>query len=501
MNPSLRLPVLSAFAVACAFPLRGEAPQVEWRPVSFSTGMEIGQMVKGEHYQTGIKVDGTLVPRTGVALTHHALIGRRLDVQVGVGGIFWYGFPEEKGSWWTQGIRFGPGISVADGRYAFGDPEDSRAYLQFGYFPMKYNPEAANLGEYLFRAGTYPGYLWTGGWKIVDNAAYMAQGLRLHLEGLDGALRQDFTVFMERDFAPFFDFTPSYVTSLRLGMLEIGGGISFNHYLPIRPSQLAPRSKFNNYVTVADFPAVPEVVLGSDTVQRAAPGGPRSGLEAELENITDAAGGNPFKEKLYANKTNPSQVVAKDSPEYQADPDGFAETSNYRYSRGNHYFTSQGIKLMARFSLDFRKALGLDLRLFAEAALLGVEDQPYYYEDKLQRIPVMGGLELPTFGLLDRLNLQAEYYAARYPNSIEAMQESYLPVWKPDLKHPEIADEDNWRWSILAKRNLVPGHANVFFQVASDHLRLIDWRVTYSHRPITSTWREWYYFMRLEFGV
>ena len=31
--------------------------------------------------------------------------------------------------------------------------------LAVGYFPYKYNPEARNLGEYLFRSGTYPVYL------------------------------------------------------------------------------------------------------------------------------------------------------------------------------------------------------------------------------------------------------------------------------------------------------------------------------------------------------
>ncbi len=43
----------------------------------------------------------------------------------------------------------------------------------------------------------------------MNSAAYMAQGARLHWEVFDGALTQDFTLFMERDFAPMADISPS----------------------------------------------------------------------------------------------------------------------------------------------------------------------------------------------------------------------------------------------------------------------------------------------------
>jgi hypothetical protein len=38
---------------------------------------------------------------------------------------------------------------------------------EFGYFPVKYNPEAMNLGEYLFRSNTYPPLL-VSGFEIAD---------------------------------------------------------------------------------------------------------------------------------------------------------------------------------------------------------------------------------------------------------------------------------------------------------------------------------------------
>ena len=46
------------------------------------------------------------------------------------------------------------------GIYTFGDdPEKFPLQLALGYFPFKYNPQASNMGEYLFRTGTYPPFV------------------------------------------------------------------------------------------------------------------------------------------------------------------------------------------------------------------------------------------------------------------------------------------------------------------------------------------------------
>jgi hypothetical protein len=469
-----------------------ESVNVEWKPVSFGMGIEFGQVLNGTYYENNQMIDRIVIPRTGVGLTHTAVIEKNLEVKIGVGGLFWYGFPEAVGEWWTQGTKFGPGISVATGTYTFGNPVSSHNYLQVGYFPMKYNPMAVNLGEYLFRSGTYPGYLLTGDWQIVNSASYNAQGARLHFENLDGALTHDFTLFMERDFAPFFDFTPTYLVSYRKGIFQVGGGASFNHYLAIRPSQLTPKSPLSNYVTFANLPATvgSRSNLTGDTVF-AAPAGPRSGLEAQLNQLIDSAGGNPAEEKMYTDKFTKKLSVTKDDAAYTANPGDFIETTQFRYARTNQYLTFKGIKLMANLSLDFKEITGLDFRLFAELAMLGVENQPYYFEDPLERIPIMAGLDVPTGGLLDRLCIQGEYYNSKYINSLENFQKNIIPVWFEDPTYGDLANRDDLRWSVYAKRSLV----------ASDHLRLQDWRGKLSQVSVVSVPKEWYYFIRLEFGI
>src|SRR5690606_35616763 len=97
-----------------------------------------------------------------------------------------------------------------------------------------------------------------------------------------------------------------------------------------------------------------------------------------------------------------------------ADPDSARAAQTYAdWQSGNvGYYTFRGFKTMARVSLDIGALAGLDMvrpgefKLYSEVALLGVEDQPFYYEDKLERLPVMAGIRLPTFGLLDRLSVE-----------------------------------------------------------------------------------------------
>ncbi|MBD3392776.1 MAG: hypothetical protein GF418_11795 [Chitinivibrionales bacterium] len=83
-------------------------------------------------------------------------------------------------------------------------------------------------------------------------------------------------------------------------------------------------------------------------------------------------------------------------------------------------YTLQGTKAMARFSLDTRKAFDIealgenDLKLYAEAAIMGVKNYPAIevsdeetgevvevgYTDILERIPVMAGFNWPTHPLV-----------------------------------------------------------------------------------------------------
>jgi hypothetical protein len=518
---------------------------IERSPLSIGTSIEMGQIIEGSDPFEQLQLRGDFVPRTGVWLTQAATINQRLDLKMGVGGLFWYSWPEKENQTHMRGTKFGPGISLAQALYKFGDLENP-IEIQIGFFPYKYNPDAYNLGEYLFRCGTYPGFLFTGGWNIINSAAYMGQGIRVGISNFNGMLQHDFTLFMERDYVPQFDFTPSYVARLDLGFLELGAGISFNHFLPVKPSRLEPKHELNAYVRLDSFPEIPvdTLRLNGDTIQYYHSAGPQEGLEKEFGNLKDANGIIPFKERIWYDALRPDTSVlelevtttamqdeklwqdtttgaylAEASVPDTADPrwiktdiDRYQPGGEYRYPRTTSYYSFKGIKLMGRISLRLQDILQLeflgpkDLRIFAEAAVLGTKNYDFYYEDISRRIPVMFGITLPTFKLLDILAFQAEYYNSPFPNNIKNLWYNGVPIWTlPYPEYPERYDEedykgDNWKWSVYGSRSITAG-INLFFQVASDHLRMLHYEARPSYWAVLQNPTDWYYMFRLELGI
>ncbi len=435
-------------------------------PTQVGAAFDVGQIVKGTLYDgsdvtSKFKGDDQQIARTGVYLTESGTYNDRLSIYLTVGGLFWYALPEGS-SFQTHRIYFGPGVGQAQGVYAFGeDPAKPAATLQFGLFGHKYS-DAVNLGEYLYRSGTYPGVLTSGGWSYINAASYMAQGARVTVPMLNGMVTNDFTMYMERDLEPTNDFTPGYaVTAKPLPFVELGAGVVWSHALSLSPSRLAPKKLANEYSKATQRPS-------------------------------NNAGG-----------------AATDTC-----PCG--------------YYTFKGFKTMARASVDIGSALGVDwakpgeFKAYSEIALLGVEDQPYYYEKKAERMPVMFGLDIPTFGLLNKLAFEMEYHKSRFSNTNGTLVQNQLPLpinngedisvydlnsayytsYTADQKD-SVADlwkKDDWKWTVYARKEVTKG-VSIYAQAANDHLRHFNFTATPSALPATTRPSDWYYVLRLEFGI
>lgn len=420
--------------------------------------------------------------RTGAYLTASGVWNERLEVRASLGGLFWYAFPELTSS--SRVVRFGPGVGQAQAVYSFGDDprNNPSAKLQFGLFPVKYNADATNLGEYLYRSGTYPGYVWTGGWSYLNSASFLMQGVRFSLPTMGGMFKHDLTLHMERDVAqPLHDFSPGYMATIKpVKYLEVGAGVVWSNALSFKPSRLSPKEENNAYSKTTGMPLL--------------------GLDEALCGSSDTA-----LSKLCA---DPNLVRANQT---------LADTN------GNlGYYTFRGFKTMARVSLDVGALVGADMirpgefKLYSEAALLGVEDQSFYYEDKLERLPVMFGVRLPTFGLLDRLAVEAEYRKSRFPNSFAYPFDNLgalpLPLggngdtpydYTDDRVEANAGDrytKDDWKWSVYASRQITSG-VTLTAQVASDHLRPPSNVANPPSIPYTQTAADWYYVMRVAFGI
>ena len=153
------------------------------------------------------------------------------------------------------------------------------------------------------------------------------------------------------------------------------------------------------------------------------------------------------------------------------------------------FYTHQGIKLMGMFSLDpkrwlpFEKMGSEDFKLYGEVAVLGVKNYGNYYKKIGERIPVMGGFNIPTFGILDLLSVEVEWYGSPYRNDLALIgyPPSIVAPWQdPGFGTPSpgpaqpgaYADStrDNLKWSLFLQKT-VAKHIQFTVQVANDHYR------------------------------
>ena len=148
-------------------------------------------------------------------------------------------------------------IHQSDMVFSFGNKEMFNGELGFGYFPFKYNPEVYNLGEYMFRSGTYPGWLITNfGWPMARLG-----GLRFSSTTFN-RWKNDLLLTTEIEMYPYFDLSFSWLTSVKAlkGFFDIGAGISFSRFIPNRKELTTPEH-FNN---IADIQF--NSIQGTDTL-------------------------------------------------------------------------------------------------------------------------------------------------------------------------------------------------------------------------------------------
>lgn len=458
MKNSLSLTFFATYLMGlCGASLAEDSSEIRFKQISVSGQFDNGQIIEGRVNQNdknepGVELNGNFFQRTGVWITQEAFVKERLHLTMGVGGVFWYALPGNDPA--KRQTQFGPGISQAQAVYSFGNLKNPVASLQMGYFPYKYNPDAKNLGEYLLRSGTYPGYLWTGGWNMISSAGYMVQGLRLNVPLWGGKFQSDFLLPMEHDIPPLYGISPTYIASLKpIAGIELSAGAACNHCISVKPSLESPHLPGNQIIT-----------------------GVASTYDSGSASYT------------------------------------------YTYTRDStSFYTFQGVKLMGRLSLDPKafvpmKMLGPeDLKLYSEVALLGVKNYDYLYEKPSERMPVMVGLNLPAFKFLDVLSFELEYYNSKFPNNMRNLIYELTPTWYTleSATQEEVdgyaADvrQDNFKWSVYASKEVTKG-IQIYAQVASDHIRtfMINGGPAPALVPITNrSGKEWYYLVRLQFGI
>jgi hypothetical protein len=491
----------AVFPCTPAFAATSEA-RVTDRTISVTAFVDAGQVIEGSL----VNDDGTnpqdvknlFLNRDGIALTYSATVNEKLHMNIGVGGLFWKPVPEANDAA-TKRINFGPGISEASARYDFND----RAKLKFGFFGYKYNADASNLGEYLLRSEAYPTIIQTGsmgGWVWMNSNEYKSMGAQFSWTSPGGDWRHDVLLFSEFNQAPLFDFSPSYVvTGSVMKAVEVGAGISFHRWLPIRSSVESPRTANNTYVEVDGFPAYGVQDPNTLAFTPISNGGTVKDLKSRVTTYVDTTGMAVVSEA----------TDSKGRTVYIRNDNG----DTLRIGKSQR-LTFQAIKVMGRASLDIGTLLDLPsttgpFKVFGEVALLGVENQPHFFEKRSERMPVMLGVDIPTFGILDLLTFQVEYLKNPYPDNNYQQFNNNLPqptLPSDDPQNYEARrasgqyDDDDLKWSAQLKKTVVTG-LDIYLQVANDHFRVQDVTAQPSFMPLTQDPTDWYYMLRFQWSL
>jgi hypothetical protein len=315
-------------------------------------------------------------------------------------------------------------LKEAQGIYSYGN--QTSVFLEFttGYFPFKYNPEARNLGEYLFRTGAYPGYIITD----FDFAKARLMGMNLSAVLLnDIKLNVLFTT--EYTEAPYFDYSLSFVGGYRTlqNMIDIGAGINFNRLIPIRPNVTTDHTN----------------------------------------KVTDSLG----------------NIVIENGDTL--------------------YYTKKGIKVMGRITVDpkpllpFADMMGSeDLKLYGEFAILGLKNYGTYFPELSKRIPMMFGVHIPCFKIMDVLASEFEYYNTDKERLLNIPTEANKVT--PD-NYPVGQARSLWKWSIFGQKTIIKGWA-VKGLIGRDHYRSYNNVGNYDAIERMNGPGDWHYKLRLMYS-
>lgn len=528
-----RSALIGAAAVGLLFlsrPVAAQENKIDLKPLSVGASLYFGQMFNiDSSLNDAANFNPTLtLPYTSFWMVQNANVNERLHLSLGIAGSFFYQFPENNTDGWTSGRSGGIGIATAVGSYDFGNLESPWLQVSVGQQGYKYNPYAKNFGEYLFRSEAYPTTVRTGDWGAIDNAGAGIWGIALKSQFHGGLFKNDIIISMANERAPLHDMSVTDIASLNIGkVFSIGGGVQFSRLIQLDPAKSKParretgwftwtaadQAKLDAYIQTKSA-ADPAYVANSDNFKRKTiqvVGGVETlvtGTDTALVVGQDywAASSRPLVKWL---------AEPMDSTYNDAKAAGVGKQKDIQFVDTRTTF------LMGRMSFDPKPLLGLesmgpmDLVLYGEMSVIGLDNYPIFYSKVQDRMPMMAGFYLPTFNFLDYLTVEVEQFKNPYlnsdfrlgyfreirPKSLRGTLPANPDIGDPyyDKAEPGIADinhtEDDIKYTLTAAKSF--GVWSLAFQYGKDHFRpLTSWfRPSFTEAATTSDAK--YYMVRL----
>ena len=203
--------------------------------------LEAGQVVKGEPRGGENSLEKIWYQRIYMHIGFNATINDRTKVNVVGESMVHYSWTESKDI--TDNLR--PIYSFypydLEGTYCWGNSERPLFMLGFGIFPFKYNPDVRNLGEYLYRTGTYPPTMTSE----FDFPLARLTGFRLSSTPID-SLHLCAMLTSESDVIPLQDWGVSLLGDYTImKAVTVGAGVFWSHLISVNEYNTTPKIATN----------------------------------------------------------------------------------------------------------------------------------------------------------------------------------------------------------------------------------------------------------------
>jgi hypothetical protein len=387
---------------------------------------------------SNFKIDHVWTEDAAIWAGFEAIYRENYKMVLEFGTKLYFSYPQEgTTNRYTKNNRQDVFLEKAYSQYKIGNENSPWFLWQAGYFNFKYNPDVRNLGEYMFRTGTYPVYFDMG----FDYP--MARLLGFHLQSnLPIGLKMD-GLFVSATVYPTMNWSLAFLASYdvaRLHFIEIGAGVDAAHLFDVYTGHAFP------------------VRMGGDPTE------PHGSLN---DAYIDANGDTAY----YTFRG--SKVMARVS----LDPKAFVKSS---------VFGENDLKIYAEADI-------IGIKSYPDSAIkvggnLVPDDsgRPTFpkvapsYNKWWEKMPVAMGINFPTFKTLDILNFEMEWFGAKYYNDASGF---FNQGNKPLPYNPwgYVRQQDStvilpvkseWKWSVFVKKSFFNGHFALVGQVGRDHMRL-----------------------------
>jgi hypothetical protein len=417
--------ILSVITViSFALPLRAaELPPYSLNGYGF---WQFGQVIKGDN--AGTPIDRQWVTNALLGLRLETSLNERLKVLINPEFRLYFPFPELNSQVTTKRANSVAFINDMNGTILFGDVKQPLVEWRTGIFTYKYNDDARDFGEYMYRTGTYPPFVVTD----FDFAKARLCGTSLRVNPIAG-FSIDALLTSELLYAPLYDFSLAFIGKYSFrDIVSVGAGVDFARFLPVNDKKTSPDST------------------------------------AALSNI----------DKIQYRKSNGtigyySFKATKLMACLSLDPKPFLPFRDI--------FSKADLKLYGEIALT-----GFPINPTNDTAF------PNEYYNQLSRLmPMMAGFNVPIYSLVNKLvnvvspvniplsqpddvfAVEIEYFPSRMPNDYrDAMIGMPMPyIDSYSGYYPDMFRDREWGWSFYTKKEIIKGFS-ITAQVAYDHLRM-----------------------------